>query len=265
MNNSTHLPDASEWSTEQLQRLRDQRPYRNLSADYPNASIEDAYSLQRAFVKALIEAGDWGSVVGYKAALTAPQAQQAMGSTHPVVGVLFGGGERLAQRPVSTDRPVMLETELGFRLQHGLATTQVEQAVGACIRSVTPMIELAAPNLEQRPNAIDLGASNSATYAFISGTAVDAEWQDPSARPNLDRVSIRLFQDDNILHAESAGSIMQGQWQALTWLLNEVMRLGYPLAAEHLLMTGSIGSLHPGKPGDYRAEYGVIGNIEFSL
>ena len=89
MNNSTHLPDASEWAAEQLQRLRDQRPYRNLSANYPNASIEDAYSLQRAFVNALIEAGDWGSVVGYKAALTAPQAQQAMGSTHPVVGVLF--------------------------------------------------------------------------------------------------------------------------------------------------------------------------------
>ena len=265
MNNSTHLPAASDWAAEQLQRLRDQRPYRNLSADYPDASIEDAYDLQRAFVNALIEAGDWGSVVGYKAALTAPQAQQAMGSTHPVVGVLFGGGERLAQRPVSTDRPVMLETELGFRLHQGLATTQTEQNVGACIRSVTPMIELAAPNLEQRPSAIDLVASNSATYAFISGTAVDAEWQDPSARPNLDRVSIGLFQDGNILHAESAGSIMQGQWHALTWLLNEVMRLGYPLATDHLLMTGSIGALHPGKPGDYRAEYGALGNIEFTL
>ena len=265
MNNSTDLPDPGAWAAEQLQRLRDHRPYRNLSAHYPQASIDDAYGLQAAFVHALSAAGDWGSVVGYKAALTAPQAQQAMGATQPVVGVLFAGGERLAQRPVSTDRPVMLETELGFRLQQQLATTQTEEGVGACIRSVTPMIELAAPNLEHRPSAIDLVASNSATYAFISGTAVETDWHDATKRPNLDRVSIGLYQDANILHAETAGSIMQGQWHALTWLLNEVMRLGYPLAADSLLMTGSIGALHPGKPGDYRAEYGQLGSIEFTL
>ena len=58
---------------------------------------------------------------------------------------------------------------------------------------------------------------------------------------------------------------MQGQWHAVTWLVNALLELGYPLAKEHLLMTGSIGALHPGKPGEYRAEYGQLGNIEFNL
>ena len=264
MNNSKNLPNPNDWATAQLQRLRDQRPYSNLSDACPNATIEDAYTLQKAFVNALSDAGDWGSVVGYKAALTAPQAQQVMNATQPVIGVLFSGGERIQQNPVHTDRPVMLETELGFRLRQDIATNQTEAHAGACVHSVLPMIELAAPNLEHRPNAIDLVASNSATYAFIPGTAVAAEWQDPTERPNLDQVVISLSQE-SMLHSELAGSIMQGQWQAFSWLVNEVLRLEYPLRANHLLMTGSIGALHPGKPGDYHAKYGSLGSIDFSL
>ena len=107
-------------------------------------------------------------------------------------------------------------------------------------------------------------ASNSATYAFIPGTAVAAEWQDATERPNLDQVVISLSQE-SMLHSELAGSIMQGQWQAFSWLVNEVLRLKYPLRANHLLMTGSIGALHPGKPGDYHAKYGSLGSIDFSL
>ena len=265
MNNSINLPHPDDWAAEQLQRLRDQRPYRNLSANCPDATIDDAYALQRAFVSALIEAGDWGSVVGYKAALTAPQAQQMMNTTQPVIGVLFSGGERIANRLVHTDRPVMLETELGFRLGHDITTPQTEEQVGTSVQSVLPVIELAAPNLEQRPNAVDLIASNSATYAFIPGAAVAAPWHDMSVRPNLDQVAIGLYQETNILHSELAGSIMQGQWHALSWLLNEVMRIGYPLSADHLLMTGSIGAQQPGKAGNYRAEYGALGSIDFTL
>jgi 2-keto-4-pentenoate hydratase len=248
-----------------LQRLRNNQPYRNLSAYCAGATIADAYELQRAFVQALVEAGDWGSVVGYKAALTAPQAQQMMGASEPVVGVLFSGGERLAQRTISIDRPVMLETELGFRLNRPIDAATTESTTPTYIEHVSPMIELAAPNLEQRPNAVDLIASNSATYGFITGSAYNTDWQDATTRPDLDRLSINLFHGDDILHAETAGSIMQGQWHAVTWLVNALLELGYPLAKEHLLMTGSIGALHPGKPGEYRAEYGQLGNIEFNL
>ena len=136
MNNSKNLPNPNDWATAQLQRLRDQRPYSNLSDACPNATIEDAYTLQKAFVNALSDAGDWGSVVGYKAALTAPQAQQVMNATQPVIGVLFSDGERIQQNPVHTDRPVMLETELGFRLRQDIANNQTEAHAGACVHSV---------------------------------------------------------------------------------------------------------------------------------
>ena len=92
-----------------------------------------------------------------------------MGVEQPVIGVLFSNGERLTQRPIQTDRPVMLETELGFRLNASITDAIEENSAANYIEHVAPMIELAAPNLQQRPNAVDLIASNSATYGYITG------------------------------------------------------------------------------------------------
>ncbi|MEC7419282.1 MAG: hypothetical protein VX659_04410 [Pseudomonadota bacterium] len=138
-----------------MQRLRNNQPYKNLSTDCPEATIADAYALQRAFVQALAEAGDWGAIAGYKAALTAPQAQKMMGVAQPVIGVLFSNGERPSQHLVQTDRPVMLETELGFRLNAPIAHAVDEHSATGYVGQVYPMVELAAPHLQQRPNGVD--------------------------------------------------------------------------------------------------------------
>ena len=226
-----------------MQRLRNNQPYKNLSTDCSEATIADAYALQRAFVQALAEAGDWGAIAAYKEALTAPQAQKIMGVAQPVIGVLFSNGERPSQHLVQTDRPVMLETELGFRLNAPIAHAVDEHSATGI-------------------------ASNSATYGYITGNPYQADWHKTEARnavPNLDGLNISLFQKNDLLHAEVAGSIMEGQWRALTWLINEVLAQGYVLSAEHLLMTGSVGALHPAKPGEYRSYYGPLGCIEFQL
>ncbi|RPG23822.1 MAG: hypothetical protein CBC52_010045 [Gammaproteobacteria bacterium TMED92] len=249
----------------QLQQLRNQQPYRSLTAEYPEATIADAYLMQRAFVAALAEAGDWGQIVGYKAALTAPQAQQMMGTSKPVIGVLFSGGERSPEPAVTIDRPVMLETELGFRLNAAVTAPLSVAAVTGHVAAVLPVLELAAPNLATRPNAPDLIASNSATYGFIPGADQSARGQQSAGAADLDTLMVALAHDDIVLHSEAAGSIMQGQWQALTWLISEVLEQGYALRQDHLLITGSIGALHAGKPGKYRAQYGQLGAIEFVL
>lgn len=249
----------------QLQQLRNQQPYRSLTAEYPEATITDAYRLQRAFVAALAEAGDWGQIVGYKAALTAPQAQQMMGTSKPVIGVLFSGGARSPAPTVTIDRPVMLETELGFRLSTAVTAPMNVTALPGHVAAVLPVLELAAPNLAARPNAPDLIASNTATYGFIPGAAQAADGLQAAGAADLDKLTVALAHDDIVLHSEVAGSIMHGQWQALAWLINEVLEQGYALHPDHLLMTGSIGAPHVGKPGKYRAQYGQLGAIEFVL
>ena len=74
------------------------KPVQNISVDYPDISIGDAYSLQRELVRKLQDHGGWGRVYGYKAALTAEPAQQALGINEPIVGVLLSA---LSIRPMA--------------------------------------------------------------------------------------------------------------------------------------------------------------------
>ena len=51
---------------------------------------------------------------------------------------------------------------------------------------------------------------------------------------------------DQSLHKERAG-ILFGQADALTWLINEVLKRGYSIPKGSFFMTGSIGPAHPAK------------------
>ena len=58
---------------------------------------------------------------------------------------------------------------------------------------------------------------------------------------------------------------MDGQWQALRWLINQTVAKGYTITPDHILLSGAIGAAHPGKPGHYVAEFGAAGRVEFQL
>ncbi|HCD26962.1 MAG TPA: hypothetical protein DER02_05555 [Gammaproteobacteria bacterium] len=252
----------------------------NFSAEQSAATLADAYACQSQIVAALRGTPSFGDIFGYKAALTAPVAQQAMGTDQPVIGVLPTAGDFSAAAqsgPLQLQRPVMLETELGFTLAEDIAAgtgAKPAQPLSAAdvpqlIASCQPMIELAAPHLANRPNGIDLVATNSATYGFLCGTALQAsattqnDWARGKWSP--DEVDISFYRGAESLHAASANMVMESQWAALAWLINTVLAQGYKLNKGHLLMTGSIGALHPAKPGHYRAEFSGLGCIEFEV
>ena len=68
-----------------------------------------------------------------------------------------------------------------------------------------------------------------------------------------------------LLHSLGAGTVMEGQWKALAWLVNRVLEQGYELEPGHLLMTGSIGNMHPAKPGKYVADFAALGQLTFHI
>ena len=100
------------------------------------------------------------------------------------------------------------------------------------------MIEIASPNLATKPNGLDLVATNSASYGYIVGE------KHPADTP-LDDLSVRLTKGGETLLAGSAGEVLDGQIQALTWLVNQTLARGYEILPGHLLMTGSIGGMTP--------------------
>ena len=240
-------------------------PVENITISSNEIGIHDAYALQRELVGRLESHGGWGEVYGYKAALTAEPAQQAMGINEPIIGVLFEHAAYQADgaSAVATDRPVLLETEVGFTLRKEITAPVAEDDVFDAIARCCGMIELASPNLQQRPTSADLIANNAASYGCIAGASTAHPMDiDVDALP----VSLtRIDAEQQAFQTAMAGSVMAGQRDALIWLINRILAQGYELQAGHVLMTGSIGSMHPGKAGRYRAEFGALGDLTFAL
>jgi|TARA_B110000971_G_C19945566_1_gene470878 2-keto-4-pentenoate hydratase len=248
------------WSSTLLTSLQNDQPYPNLSREFPDASVEDAYAVQKQFVRQLEQSKQWGNIVGFKAAVTAPQAQQAMGIEAGIMGVLFENGAREANSTLNLDRPVLFETEIGFVVGKTISTPVTVDNVAEYIRAYMPVIELAAPNLTQRPNGVDIIAANSASYAFIKGTQVTSK-----ISAEIDAIEIRQQQNNEELYCVQAGAIMAGQIDALTWLINEVLSQDYVIQPEQFLITGTIGPMVPAKPGNYKADFAQLGEIKFTV
>ena len=271
MNSPTH----QSWINAAADNVVAGKPIENIRLSQPDISTDNAYALQRQLIQQLRENQAWGGICGYKAALTAEVAQQAMGVHEPVIGVLFSYGARSAQAEgslgIDTDRPVLLETELGFTLNQRIQDAVTPDTVKTMVSHCQGVIELAAPNLQQRPSGVDLISSNSASYGFITAAAT----HDPMSvvLDNLDVSLTRLeaqgatpqSSEPALLHSFAAGTVMEGQWQALAWLVNRVLEQGYELEPGHLLMTGSIGNMHPAKPGKYVADFAVLGQLTFHI
>jgi 2-keto-4-pentenoate hydratase len=253
------------WLDAALTKTLAGEPVQNISVNHPDTSMDEAYALQHELVGKLRDHGGWGEIYGYKAALTALPAQQAMGITEPIIGVLFERAVFPADgaTTIKTDRPVLLETEVGFTLGKPITEPVTEHNVLDAVAYCSGLIELASPNLQQRPTSVDLISNNSASYGCVVGVS--------NKHPtdiDLDAVPVtltRLASADEVLHTAAAGSVMAGQVDALIWLINSTLAQGYALRPGHVLMTGSIGSMHAGKAGKYRADFGALGDLAFVL
>lgn len=236
----------NEFPQQCLAASREHKPYPQLSQAHPEAGIEDAYRLQQAFVALLDQ-----STVGYKAALTAAPAQQAMGLTEPIVGVLLATTPKDNGAPIAISATGVLETELGYTLSRSITAPVQPDNVLDHVASVSPMVELADPNMAARPTGGDLIATNSATFGYLKGQALDPGSVD------LDRIETQMTRGGETLFGGSCHEVMGGQLDALCWLINSVLALKYPLDSGALLMTGSVGGVAPSQAGTYAARFSL--------
>ncbi len=222
-------------------------------------SIDEAYAVQRAFNG--LRAGE--KVAGYKSAANAEALQRMLGLGGPITGVLFAAGERDAANAIARSgyRTLLLETELGFRAARRInVPVKSIPELRAATTTCTPMIELADPGYDRtRMTGTDLIAANSASAGFIRGQARSV------GDIALDEVNVQFRRDGETLHKARSGDLMGSQWEALKWLVNRVIELGYVVEPGHLLMTGSLGPAHPAVPGKYVADFAELGAIEFNI
>lgn len=156
----------------------------------------------------------------------------------------------------------MVETELGFIVGVDisykiLSDKQARDAVAA----IVPVIELPANYSDQMGTmaVTDTVASNVGSSRYIVGTRAEPGDVDP------DQVRISIKRDDELLHETNGGIVNGGQWHNLRTLLNQITSQGYVIRAGSLVISGALGKVHPGLKGNYSADFGKLGSIEFEV
>jgi len=232
-----------------------------LSATMPNLDVKAAYEIQKAYLQKRLEADKIG---GFKAGLTTPAAQERFGVTSPVTGILFASGKLADGANVDSTafRGLMLETEIGFVI--GEAITQPVKDAAELqqkVRGVFPAIELPEMGFAdmKQLKGVDIIAADVSAVQFIVGAEQALAGQDVNV------VTVNLTLNGESVNTGTGKEALGDQWQAALWLVNSIIEQGWTIEPGHVLMTGALGKMIPGKPGKYIADYGDFGKIAFEV
>lgn len=221
-----------------------------------------AYAIQKAYVELRLQQD---ALAGYKAGLTSEAGQQKFGVSGALYGALFQSGEHQADNQLKLGNfgKLMLETEIGFILATDITDVPVnkEQLLNY-VKAIVPVIELPDLGFEQpqRLKGVDIIAANVASRSFIVGAPVAND-----QAGDLNQLIVTLAHNNKTINQGLGSDALNDQWQALLWLVQSLLKQGYPLKKDQLLITGALGKMLPAEAGNYQADFGALGKIDFKV
>lgn len=257
--------DLENWTQVLVTQSRQGEPLPVLSDYGAEISLEDAYSMQRALVDALLQVPPKDSIGGFKASLTDALSQISYKIDTPVSGVLF---KRKALAPgaeinLADYKAPTLEFELGFILDHAVTSViaNVEQ-LKPMIRRVVPVIDFSDFRYEHLAGlrGPELVAGNVAASGYIVGNPLASKNDE-----TVNGVFVELVRNGEVVDRGKATNVMGDQFKALLWLVNNLIRHGYRIEAGQLLLTGAMGASNIARPGEYLVRYRDLEDIPFLI
>ncbi|MEM1242383.1 MAG: hydratase [Cyanobacteria bacterium P01_H01_bin.26] len=209
-------------------------------------SSREIDSIQYTFVRRLIE--ESGSVVGYKAALTSPNAQEQLGISHPLYGflledMLLDSGTTL---PIRFGTRPHAEGDLMVRVGSAdINQAETDLELLAALDAVIPFLEL--PDLVYQENAsVNAGALvavNVGARFGIVGDPVELA-PDESGLEQLAGIRVVLNNDQGQFLAEGdSTALLDHPINVVRWLRDTLQTQGVDLRPGDLLALGSVTSL----------------------
>ncbi|MBI5572714.1 MAG: fumarylacetoacetate hydrolase family protein [Desulfomonile tiedjei] len=232
------------------------------SAMVPDLSTEKAYAIQKSLAKAILAKGD--RVSGFKAGLTSEAGQKKFGMDKPLLGPLFKSGElapAAAVDPKQFNR-LFIETEIGYVVGRKISEPVKDvDALKTMISEVFPAVELPDIRFADMKNlkGTDLVCDAVGCAQYIVGKKV------PVSAVDVSQVTVTLNLDGKEVNQGKAADAMGDQWKALLWLVNGAVSEGWTLEPGHILITGAMGNMIPGKPGSYEGNWGPLGKLSWSV
>ncbi len=240
----------------------EKKPIPVVSQTEPNLDVKTAYGVQKVYVQKRLAKDKVG---GFKAGLTTAGGQKAFGVTAPLTGVLYQSG-KLEGSPVverKDFRFLGMETEIGYVIGKAInRPVRDVQELQGMIKAVMPAIELPDLGFAAEMKAVkgvDLIAANVGSAKFIAGTPR------PHKGVDLNQVNVTLLHNGQEINKGKGMEALGDQWKAALWMVNTLVEQGYKMEPGNILITGALGKLIPGKPGQYVADYGDFGKISFEV
>jgi len=236
-----------------------------LTGEEPRSSdpLEDAYDIQRNWVRRTIEEAGIG---GVKGGVVSPSGQKWLDITEPVAAILRASGRMDDGQDNSISMSdwenLSIETEIGFvigkRIDRELKSVEEFRQH---VQAVIPVVEFPAGSWDNqgKPTAADLAAINISSAAYLVGPEVEPGSVD------LKSVPISLAHDGETLHSATGKDNWHGPWETGLWLANFAWRQGITLEPGQVMLGGALGQVQKAKPGSYQADYGPLGEIQFEI
>ena len=248
---------------EQAEKSRQQ--IGQFSIEYPTINIDDAYSIQEAWVALKTSSGR--TVKGHKIGLTSRAMQVSSNITEPDYGALLDDMFHADGEEIPFDRFIVprVEVELAFILAKPLrgpscTLFDVLNATDYCI----PAIEIIDARIQQIDPAtkatrrvMDTISDNAAGAALVLGgrpfkpNDADMRW-----------ISAILYRNGVIEESGVAAAVLNHPAHGPAWLANKLHRFEVPLAAGEVILGGSFTRPVAARKGDtFHIDYGPYGTI----
>ncbi|MFF1732168.1 2-oxo-hept-4-ene-1,7-dioate hydratase [Streptomyces sp. NPDC058247] len=240
-------------------------PIRQLSLQYPEMTVEDAYAVQRRTVELHTAAGR--RVRGRKIGLTSRTMQRTVNITEPDYGVLyddmfFDDGDTVPAGRYTLPR---VEVELAFILGEDLKGPDITRYdVLRATQFVTPALEILDARVQMKDpetghtrTIVDTIADNAADAGIVLGGRV--------VRPfdvDLRWVSALLSRNAVVEESGVAAAVLGHPANGVAWLAARLAGHGDGLRAGEVILSGSFTTPVHARPGDtFVADYGPLGTL----
>ncbi|WP_254797711.1 2-oxopent-4-enoate hydratase [Geopseudomonas aromaticivorans] len=229
-----------------------------LTERHPGLTIENAYTIQQRLLAKRLQHGE--RIVGKKIGVTSRAVMNLLGVEQPDFGILtdamtYNSGEAI---PMAALIQPKAEGEIAFVLKHDLSGPGVTVAdVLRATEGLMVCFEIVDSRIRDWKIKIqDTVADNASCGVFVLGDRLV-----PVNEVDLSLCGMVLEKNGEIVATGAGAATMGSPAVAVAWLANTLGRLGVPLKAGEVILSGSLGPMIPVAAGDnLRVSIGGIGS-----
>lgn len=222
--------------------------------------LDLAYAVQQQTTAIRLSAGARRS--GHKIGLTSPEVQRQLGVGQPDSGALFADMDASGAEEIGRDGLIQpkVEAEVAFILGNDLTGVDLDDAeVRSCIAYAVAALEIVDSRIADWNICItDTIADNASSGRYVLGSQqVTLDHFDPRT------VAMTLFQDEAMVSEGTGADCLGDPLAAVLWLARTAQRLGEPLRAGEVVLSGALGPMIavPDRGGLFRAEISALGSV----